>query len=76
MFQGDPVTVDDELLDGFLALGADIDPEYIECPFDGYIYDTMADYNNFHETTGWEPQITVEEGVELVCKPYLDDESV
>jgi UDP-glucose 4-epimerase len=36
----------------------------------------MADYNNFHETTGGEPQITVEEGVELVCKPYLDDESV
>jgi UDP-glucose 4-epimerase len=58
------------------ALGADIDPEYIECPFDGYVHDTMADYSNFHEATGWEPQITVEEGVKLGCEPYRDDESV
>jgi UDP-glucose 4-epimerase len=36
----------------------------------------MADYTNFHEATGWKPQITVEEGVDLVCEPYLDDESV
>jgi len=54
------------------ALGTDVDPEYIECPFDGYVHDTMADYSTFHEATGWEPEIDFEEGVELVCEPYLD----
>jgi len=48
------------------ALGTDIDPVYIECPFDGYVHDTMADYSTFHEATGWEPEIGFEEGVELV----------
>ena len=52
------------------ALGTDIDPEYIECPFDGYVHDTMADISKFHEATGWEPQISFEEGVERVCEPY------
>jgi len=52
------------------ALGTDVDPEYIECPFDGYVHDTMADYSTFREATGWEPEISFEEGVELVCEPY------
>ena len=52
------------------ALGTDTDPEYIECPFDGYVHDTMTDYSTFHEATGWEPEIGFEEGVELVCEPY------
>ena len=30
----------------------------------------MADYSQFHEATGWEPEIDFEEGVELVCEPY------
>ena len=54
------------------ALGTNIDPEYIECPFDGYVHDTMADISRFHEATGWEPQISFEEGVERVCEPYQD----
>jgi UDP-glucose 4-epimerase len=54
------------------ALGTDIDPVYIECPFDGYVHDTMADYSSFHEATGWEPQISFEDGVERVCEPYGD----
>ena len=54
------------------ALGTDIEPEYIECPFDGYVHDTMADISKFHEATGWEPEIGFERGVELVCEPYLD----
>ena len=29
------------------ALGTDIDPEYIECPFDGYVHDTCADISKF-----------------------------
>ncbi|OTF00910.1 NAD-dependent epimerase/dehydratase family protein [Halorubrum sp. SD612] len=52
------------------ALGTDVGPEYIECPFDGYVHDTMADYSTFREATGWEPEIGFEEGVELVCEPY------
>ena len=57
------------------ALGTDIDPEYIECPFDGYVHDTMADISKFHEATGWKPQISFEEGVERVCEPYLTTEA-
>ena len=55
------------------ALGTDIDPEYIECPFDGYIHDTMADISKFHEATGWVPEIGFEDGVERVCEPYVDE---
>ena len=54
------------------ALDTNIEPEYIECPFDGYVHDTMADYSKFHEATGWEPQIDFEEGIKLVCEPYLN----
>ena len=55
------------------ALGTDIDPKYIECPFDGYVHDTMADISKFHEATGWEPEIDFKDGVERVCEPYLDE---
>ena len=57
------------------ALGTDIDPEYIECPFDDYVHDTMADISKFHEATGWEPEIDFEEGVERVCEPYRTTEA-
>jgi len=57
------------------ALNTDIEPEYIECPFDGYVHDTMADISKFHEATGWEPQIDFEEGIELVCEPYLAEKA-
>jgi UDP-glucose 4-epimerase len=53
------------------ALGTDLDPGYIECPFDGYVHDTMADPSKFHEATGWEPEVDFEEGVWLVCAPYV-----
>ncbi len=56
----------DELIND--ALGIDTDPEYIEYPFGGYVHDTMADYSNFHEATGWEPEISFKEGVERVCE--------
>jgi len=55
------------------ALGTDVDPEYVECPFDGYVHDTMADSSAFREATGWEPEIDFAEGVELVCEPYRSD---
>jgi UDP-glucose 4-epimerase len=55
------------------ALGTDIDPEYIECPFDGYVHGTMADVTKFREATGWEPEIGFAEGVGQACAPYLND---
>jgi hypothetical protein len=50
-------------------LGTDIEPKYIENPFEEYVHDTMADYSRFHEVTGWDPQIDFVEGVERVCEP-------
>jgi UDP-glucose 4-epimerase len=49
----------------------DIDPKYIECPFDGYLQDMCADVSKFRQATGWEPTIGLERGIELVCEPYL-----
>jgi UDP-glucose 4-epimerase len=54
------------------ALGTDIDPVYVECRFDGYVHDTMADYSTFHDAIGWEPEIDFREGVERVCVPYRE----
>lgn len=51
-------------------LGTDIDPVYIETPFDDYVHDTLADSTKMYEATGWEPQISFEEGVRRVCEPY------
>jgi|AntRauTorcE11898_2_1112593.scaffolds.fasta_scaffold138426_1 nucleoside-diphosphate-sugar epimerase len=73
----DVIAVDDTYLGTAKNLDddfpADTDPVYIECPFDGYVQDTMADYSTFHEATGWEPEIGFEKGVELVCGPYVDE---
>lgn len=51
-------------------LGTDIDPVYIETPFDNYVHDTLADSTKMTEATGWEPQINFEDGIERVCEPY------
>ncbi|WP_256546773.1 NAD-dependent epimerase/dehydratase family protein [Halobellus inordinatus] len=53
------------------VLGTDVEPEYIENPFEVYVHDTKADYSKIHEATGWEPEISFAEGVERVCEPYL-----
>ncbi|WP_411964476.1 NAD-dependent epimerase/dehydratase family protein [Haloferax sp. YSMS24] len=54
------------------VLGTDVEPVYIENPFEVYVHDTKADYSKMHEATGWEPEITFEEGVQKVCEPYLE----
>ncbi|ELZ87878.1 MULTISPECIES: NAD-dependent epimerase/dehydratase family protein [Haloferax] len=54
------------------VLGTDVDPVYVENPFEVYVHDTKADYSKMHEDTGWEPEVSFEEGVERVCQPYLD----
>ena len=53
-------------------LGTDIEPEYVGNPIpeDVYVHDTCADFSRMHEETGWEPEISFEEGIELVCAPY------
>ena len=51
-------------------LGTDVEPKYIENPLDVYVHDTMADATKMHEATGWEPEISFEEGVARVCAPY------
>jgi len=56
------------------VLGTDVEPEYEPIPLENYVHDTCADISKIREATGWEPQISFEEGVERVCAPYLDSE--
>ncbi|MFB6124481.1 MAG: NAD-dependent epimerase/dehydratase family protein [Halanaeroarchaeum sp.] len=55
------------------ALGTDVDPTYVDNPIpeDVYVHDTLADASKLREATGWEPEISFEEGIERVCEPYL-----
>ncbi len=54
------------------ALGTDVEPVYEENPIpeDVYVHDTLADSTKMREATGWEPDISFEDGVELVCSQY------
>jgi len=54
------------------CLGTDVPPEYEPIPLENYVHDTCADISKIHEATGWEPQISFEEGVKRVCEPYLE----
>jgi UDP-glucose 4-epimerase len=56
------------------VLDSDVEPEHVENPIDEdvFVSDTMADYTKMHEATGWEPQVGFEEGMRMVCEPYLD----
>jgi UDP-glucose 4-epimerase len=55
------------------VLGTDVEPEYEPIPLENYVHDTCADISKINETTGWEPQISLEEGIGRVCTPYLAD---
>ncbi|MDL0118819.1 NAD-dependent epimerase/dehydratase family protein [Halobacterium salinarum] len=55
------------------ALGTDVEPEYEPIPLENYVHDTCADISKIKEATGWEPQISFEEGVERVVEPYRDN---
>ena len=54
------------------ALGTEVAPVYEENPIpeDVYVHDTMADASKMREATGWEPEISFDEGVRLVCSQY------
>ena len=53
-------------------LGTDVDPVYEDNPIpeDVYVHDTMADASKMREATGWEPQVSFEDGVRRVCSQY------
>jgi len=53
-------------------LGTDVEPVYEDNPIpeDVYVHDTMADATKIREATGWEPEISFEEGVRRVCSQY------
>ncbi|MFC4246653.1 NAD-dependent epimerase/dehydratase family protein [Natribaculum luteum] len=55
-------------------LGTDIEPEYVANPIpeDVYVHDTCADPTKMLEATGWEPQVTFEEGLRRVCAQYTE----
>jgi UDP-glucose 4-epimerase len=53
-------------------LGTDVDPAYVENPIpeDIYVHDTCADPSKMSEETGWQPEISFEEGIRRVCAAY------
>ncbi len=55
-------------------LGTDIEPEYVAnpIPVDVYVHDTCADPTKILEATGWEPQVTFEDGLRHVCAQYTE----
>ncbi len=54
------------------ALGTDIEPEYEPVPLTNYNYQQRFDISKLRAATDWEPRIDFEEGVEMVCEPYVD----
>ena len=55
-------------------LDADVEPEYVENPIPEsvYVHDTCADASKMTAETGWEPAIEFEEGIERVCRQYVE----
>jgi len=54
-------------------LGKRIEPVYEENPIpdDVFVHDTCADGSKMQAATGWEPEISFEDGLERVCAQYL-----
>jgi len=69
---GDPYTFNEmvEMIND--ELGTDVDPVYEPVPLENYVYHTHADPSKFKDATGWEPEISFEEGVGRVCEPYKE----
>jgi UDP-glucose 4-epimerase len=53
-------------------LGRSVEPEHVENPIPDelFVHDTKADPSKTKAATGWEPEISFEEGVSMVCEPY------
>jgi UDP-glucose 4-epimerase len=72
---GDPYTFN-EMVDMINEeLGTEVDPVYEPVPLENYVYHTHADASKFKDATGWEPEISFEEGVSRVCEPYEQTEA-
>jgi UDP-glucose 4-epimerase len=54
------------------ALGTAIDPEYEPIQLSNYNFEQCADISKLRNATGWEPEVTFEEGVRQVCAAYMD----
>ena len=54
------------------GLGTDIEPEHVDNPIPDelFVHDTKADPSKMKEDTGWEPEVSFEEGIRMVCEPY------
>lgn len=53
-------------------LNTEVEPKYVENPIpdDIYVHDTCADASKLRESTGWEPEVSFEEGISQVCTQY------
>ena len=51
-------------------LDASIDPTYVENPQTNYVHHTQADHSKLTDAIGWEPRVSLEEGIERVCAGY------
>ncbi|SDY33197.1 NAD-dependent epimerase/dehydratase family protein [Halopenitus persicus] len=69
---GDPYSFNEMVALINETLGTDVEPEYEPIPLANYVHDTCADISRINDAVGWEPEIDFEEGVELVCEPYLE----
>jgi UDP-glucose 4-epimerase len=52
------------------ALGTDINPVYEPVQLSNYNYQQRADPSKLQDATGWEPELSFEDGVRQVCEPY------
>ena len=60
------------------ALGTDITPRYVDNPIPASIYvtHTCADYAKLNAATGWEPEISLDEGIDRVCRQYRQEAAI
>lgn len=49
-------------------LGRSIEPEYVENPIKNYVSETLADISKARELLGFEPSVSLEEGIRLLVK--------
>lgn len=48
------------------VLGTDIEPKYVDNPIDNYVDRTKADISKIKNKIGWEPSISLKEGIEMM----------
>ncbi|MGM0605504.1 MAG: NAD-dependent epimerase/dehydratase family protein [Halobacteriota archaeon] len=53
----------------------DVTPKYVENPIDEavYVHDTIANADRLTAATGWEPTVSIRDGVKRVCETYADE---